>query len=565
MPEPSSPQPNSLRSILAIPWKVSDKTFLIAVIAFILVITSIPYAYGYWSAPPDKKFMGMMLDVPDHLQYFAWMRDLAQSNLVSNRMTPEPNSPLFFNLLWWGLGRIGRLGGWHYDVVYQILRFASILLFLPLAYRMCSWFLKDPHQRRTAFLVICFTSGFGWVLVAMKYLTGGDLLFPLTVYVAEGNTFLSMLGYPHFIAALLYIFVFDLLLRGQARAQLRYAVAAGLFALFLGWQHAYDLVAVYAIIAAYALLLLLRDRKIPLFIVKSGLIIGVISWWPALYSVLLTSLDPIWEEILAQFANAGVYTPNLLLLPVLLGPAFLLAIYTVVKRRPFQLTRLDDNSLFILGWFLISFVLVYLPVDYQIHLINGWQIPIAVLATQGLFDYILPAVQRLASRGKNLPVSRSPLPFVENWLPALFLLLVVPTNLYLWGWRFYDLSRHDYPYYLRNSEIEALNWLDAHTRSEDVVLSSLAIGQYIPAHTGAHAYLAHWAQTLDFFGNTGKVTEFYSGKAPGERMEQILQEKSVDYVYYGPAERLLGDLSPQALPMKIAFSNQDVVIYQVDH
>ena len=144
------------------------------------------------------------------------------------------------------------------------------------------------------------------MLVVIKYLTGNELIFPLDVYIAEGNTFLGILGYPHFITAALYIFIFDLVLRGQRKGQLRYAVWAGLVALFLGWQHAYDLVSIYAVLLAYAAFLLLRDKKLPVYIIWSGLIIGFISVWPALYSVLLTSMDPIWKEVLKQFANAGV-------------------------------------------------------------------------------------------------------------------------------------------------------------------------------------------------------------------------------------------------------------------
>ncbi|MEK7786759.1 MAG: hypothetical protein AAB658_15220, partial [Chloroflexota bacterium] len=339
----------------------------------------------------DKQFMGIMLDVPDHGQYLSWMRELTEANLSANKLTPEANEPLFFNLLWWGMGRLGRLLGLGFDGMYQLMRVTFTTLFLLAAYRLCAWFFADKLMRRTAFLVTTFTSGFGWVLVVLKYtLTKGVLLNPLDLYVAEGNTFLSILGYPHFVGAALFIFVFDLILRGQVKGQLRYAVAAGLVALFLGWQHAYDLVTVYTIMLTYAILLALRDRRLPMHMIWSGIIVGLISCSPAIYSVILTKVDPLWKEVLAQFANADVYTPPLFRLPVLLGPAFLLALFTALKDKPLRLQGLSDNDLFVKGWFFITFVLVYLPVDYQIHLINGWQIPIAILATQGLFKYVLP-------------------------------------------------------------------------------------------------------------------------------------------------------------------------------
>ena len=48
----------------------------IATIAAIVIVTSIPFAYAYLTTPPDKQFMGIMVNVPDHAQYFSWMREL---------------------------------------------------------------------------------------------------------------------------------------------------------------------------------------------------------------------------------------------------------------------------------------------------------------------------------------------------------------------------------------------------------------------------------------------------------------------------------------------------------
>lgn len=548
-------------------WSLSERWFVGLTIAFVLVVTSMPYVYGYLSTPPGKQYMGIMLDVPDHAQYFSWMRELSTANLASNKMTPEPNRPVFFNLLWWGLGRLNLVLGLGYAGMFQLLRVVAIILFLLLAYRMCKWFLKDRLMSQAAFLVIAFTSGLGWLLVALKYITRGDLLLPLDVYVAEGNTFLGMLGYPHFIAALLYVFVFDLILRGQAKGQIRYAVGAGLVALFLGWQHTYDLVSVYGVLAAYGLLLILRDRRLPWYVIKSGLIVGALSCWPAIYSVMLTSLDPVWKGVLAQFSNAGVFTPNPLQLPILLGIPFLLAIYTVIRDNPLKLKGVPDNDLFILGWFLVSFVLVYLPVDYQIHLLNGWQVPMAILATGGLFRYILPLVEKkLHSRPALQKRKLNDPEFLRRALAGLLVLVILPTNLYLWAWRFVDLSRHDYPYYLYQDEISAMNWLDTNVKPDDVVFSSLTTGQYIPAMTGAHAYLAHWAETLDFFHKSDVVNEFYSTSSSTAQREQILKAGKVNYVFFGPAERQIGDISLSSIPDLVpVFTSGLVSVYRVQN
>ncbi len=86
----------------------TERYFVAGVIVITLILTSLPYLYGYLSCPADKKFMGIMLDVPDHGQYFSWMRELAHAPLASNKLTPEPNRAIFFNLLWWMMGKLGK-------------------------------------------------------------------------------------------------------------------------------------------------------------------------------------------------------------------------------------------------------------------------------------------------------------------------------------------------------------------------------------------------------------------------------------------------------------------------
>ncbi|MCJ7824542.1 MAG: hypothetical protein MUP44_06550 [Anaerolineales bacterium] len=544
------------RSIAAFEWR-----FVLIIIAVVLVLTSIPYLYAYLSAPPDKQFMGIMLDVPDHGQYFSWMRELSTSVLASNKLTPEANDPVFFNLLWWGLGNLKRWFGLSIDLTFQLFRLVAGGLLLATGYLVIARFLGELEQRRAAFLVFTFGSGFGWVLVLLKYtVTNGVLYYPLDVFIAEGNTFLGIMAFPHFIAAALYILVFILFLESLAKEQIRFAVFAGLFAQFLGWQHAYDLVLVYGILFTFVLAKAVQRRTVPLFPLKALIVIGLFSFWPALYSVLLTTFDPVWGEVLDQFGNAGVFTPNLVHLPILMGPAFLLALGGFIVERPDRLREKYDAEILLLAWFGANFLLIYIPTDYQIHLLNGWQIPIAILSTKFVYKYVLPRLRSSRSDVKLGAIILKP-----GVIPLLMLMLVVPTNIYLWSWRFFDLSRHDYPFYLHDDEIRALRWLEDHAAGDDVILSSLTIGHYIPAWTGARAYLAHWAQTLDFYSKRENVELVFDESTSPAVRDAILTEGSVDYLFFGPVERDLGAYSPRGADYLVETYSQGVVtIYRVD-
>ena len=537
--------------------------FVWIIIVTVLALTSLPYVYGYLSSPPDRQFMGLMLDVPDHGQYLSWWRGFQKSLLVSNKLTPEPNDPLFFNLLWWALAQVSRWTGLGYAPVYQVFRLIAGGSFLWAVYRLVATFLPEVRQRRTAFLLVTLSSGLGWVLVAFKYtLTRGRLLFPLDVYVAEGNSFLCILGYPHFAFAATFIaLTFEFVWRGWKEGQTKYIIVAGVLALLLGWQHAYDLLLIYGITATFTLLVWWKRRAFPWRLFWGDVIIFMLSCSGAIYSVVLTTVDPLWEEVLAQFANAGVYTPSPPHMVVLFGFSLILAVATWIGLA--WRKRWSEEDLFVMGWFLTGAILNHIPTDFQIHMLNSWQIPMMILATIGLYDFIAPAIARwkLGIRDSGFTVEDR----VKRLVAAGFVLAVLPTNAYLWAWRFVDLARHDYPYYLHRDEVVALEWLEENTESEDIVLSSLTTGQYIPAISGNTAFLAHWAQTVDFYGKRDHVARFFDATAPDEGRVETLYAFGVDYVLHGPAERALGEYDPATAPwLALAFSMPKVDIYRVE-
>ena len=540
----------------------SEYYFVALVVVIVLLLTSLPYAFAYLSTPPDKYFVGFILNTSDHAQYLAWYKGFQTSFLISNTLTPEPNPPVFFNLLWFILGRLGYHTGWSYVIVYQIFRWVAGAFFLGMIYAFSALFFSDVRQRRTAFLITALGSGLGWIWVVLKYtLTPGELLFPMDVYVAEGNSFLCVMGYPHFAAAAgLILAVLGLLLIGERRGQLRYAVLAGLTAHFLGWQHGYDLLLVWGIPSIYAAVRWLVDRRWPAYWFKAILITGLLSWPPALYSVLLTRLSPIWEAVLAQFPNAGAFTPDPLHMVILMGLPLILAIVTFVTLvgesksgdGGGQGLPTGQGYLFIQVWFVAGWVLAYVPTDFQIHMLNSWQVPIGLLATIGLYRTIVPVLTRWWDNRQAQMVAL-----------LSFLVLVVLTNGYLWAWRFVDLNRHDYPYYLYQDEIAALEWVEEHATRDAIVLSSYDVGRYVPGLSGRPAFLAHWAQTVNFFDKRDRVTLFFDAQTRDSERAKTLRAFGVDYIFYGPAERALGQYDPSESPLfRVAFSSPLVKMYR---
>ncbi|MCL4295964.1 MAG: hypothetical protein KJ077_09565 [Anaerolineae bacterium] len=531
---------SKVRQGLGLNITLSEVKFVCIIALLLLVITSIPTLYGYVTAPADKWFSGIVENVHDTAQYLSWMRESGHSLFIENKLTSEANDKVFLNLHWWIPGRVAAILGLSLSQIYQILRLFAIPFLVIVTYIFCALLFDDLTKRRFTFLLSICTSGLGWIWVVKKQFTG-ELDFPRDVHTTLGNAFYTMVSSPHLaFAAALTLLVLLLALQSVRLRRLRLSVGAGLLALFLGTGHIYDLVTVWAVLGIFGLLLSLRDGWS--WRTFWSLSIVVLFSLPTAFYWQWVSSDahPMWQQALAQYDNLGVFTPDPFHLIILLGFCFIVALATFTGFV--SLKHQTDGQLFIKSWFGIVLLLIYLPLHFQIMLLTGYQLPLAVLATWGLFDHILPWLQEhwpnaLGERW----LSRSRL---NAWVPLLFLILVLPTNLYLFAWRVVDLGRHNYPFYLYQDELQALQWLDRHTDPNEVVLSSFVIGHYVPGLAGNKAFLANAVMTMDFYCKQELVTTFFGSEMSDEERAALLQQYGVDYVFYGPAEQALGNYDP---------------------
>jgi hypothetical protein len=475
-----------------------------------------PIIFAFVTAPPDRQFMGVIDGVADHNQYFAWMRSFTHSNLAANRLTPEANEPAFFNLLWWVTARFSVITGVSYITAYTMLRLIAILTLLFSLLFFLSLINDRPRQRQIAFWLIVTSGGLGVIWIFVKYAVGlPEAPFPISIYTAEPNTLMIMQAFPHFTMALaLIITIFSLMLLAWRNKQSRYAVAAGFVGAILALQHAYDLLIVYSALGVFGLLIWWRDRRFPTLLLRHGVILVLLSAPGALYLGFLVTNEPIWGRKLEQFDNAGVFTPNPILLVILLGVPLLLAI-AGLRREMFR--SADDRQIFLVSWFVTHFGLMYLPLKFQIHMLLGLQVPMMILAAIAIDERLIPALRQ---RGRWA---------LYTGLIAVFGLSII-TSIYIQGWRFVYLSRYEQPLYLTYDEIAALQWLQSQATAEDVVLADIEFGQFVPVWSDARAYVAHWAGTLDFFTKRENSRIVLDPGTPADKRRQLLAEFHVSYV-----------------------------------
>src|SRR5689334_702562 len=141
-------------------------SFVAAVALAVFLASSLPYFAGYLAQTGDERFTGIVFDVPDTAQYYAWMRAFAHQPLIANPLTPEPGVPRFFNLQWWLLGLLAFDTPLGANASYQLLRVVALAAFAAALAWFCT--LAVPRQRALAFALVMLSSGFGWMLVVAK-------------------------------------------------------------------------------------------------------------------------------------------------------------------------------------------------------------------------------------------------------------------------------------------------------------------------------------------------------------------------------------------------------------
>jgi len=530
----------------------------------ILIVTSLPYLFGYLASPDDQVFMGIAYGVSDTAQYLSWLRDFQHHFFIDNHLTPEPNPRILMNLQWWLLAQLARALHLTLLQVFHVFRALAIAGFAFATYWFVSLCFAERWQRRTAFLIAQVGGGLGWFWVVVKYLTNSpDVAFPYDLYTIEPNSFLSQMAFPHFTAAAVLIVLIFGLVMGNQRQQWRYTIIASVIALILGLSHAYDLLLIYVIVGLYVLFLGLRDG-FSWRMVWQFLILVIVSCGPAFYSVYITSSKfPVWHAVFKQFDLAGAWTVDPFHLLFLLGLPFMVALIGFDGLVPLRARSLPQ--MFVRVWFVANLFLVYAPVNFQIHYLNGWQLPIAILATEVLYSRIMPSVGAW-----RVPRVRA----WAKWLPAVLVLVVLPTNLYLLVWRFVDLARHEHPYFIHRDEDAALEWLADHASADQVVFCARPVCQYVPSRTGARPFLGHWSMTKDLHEKQDMVASFFDADTADSERRAVLLEFGVDYVLWGTAERALGDLDPSSAsylvpcftaPMATVYCVQEALLTLAGH
>ncbi len=399
--------------------------------------------------------------------------------------------------------------------------------------------------------------GFGGVVRVIKKVA--SLLPPdfdlVDIWLPESHAFLSMMITPTYCLAItLMIWIFVSFLQGLEKGRLKYFGLCGLLNLLLLFFHPFEWGMVFWVCFLTACFYSLSQTGKRFMALKGLLIVFFISLPGASYYFYLNRL-PLWKDVLGQMA---LTSPDPLKIALAFGLPFLLALITFRGLPPLKEATPDKFLLY--SWGVGGFFLFYLPVNFQFHLLNGWQIPIYILALQGIEERVVPYLERSVQGKKWLrgaavrPVFYGLLFLLVSFSP----LYVIQSRIKMIGNNFDRL-----PYFIHQQEIEALEWLRKNSRPGEGVFSGDQMGNLFPAFSGNKVFTGHYCLTPDYQEKLKTVKAFWDQNNVSLNRMELLRKQGIQYVYQGVEEKAMGSYDPSR-EFPVIFSNNRSNLYRVE-
>jgi hypothetical protein len=535
------------------------RTRFVLITLALLVLVSLPYIYAARAVGSGYVFGGFLFNPADGNSYLAKMYQGWRGDwLFTLPYTAHPGDGAFLFVFYIFLGHLARLFGFSLVWIFHLTRLLGALILSLALYRFLKAFSFDRRWKALIFAWAILGAGLGWLIFPFGVITAD-------FWVAEAYPFLSSYANPHFALGLaLLLFLFYPIQERSGCAGLWRSFwrvwPAGFVALLLAFVSPFGVIVALVILGGewirefwfelsndsaaagrsriaqfHYLKGYLSSGKLPvmaarlLWIFLGGAPLLLYDFWIArVHPVLagwnaqnLTPTPPLWDLLLA------------------LAPALALAMLGA-----WSLLRSKQGGNLLLTWALFGLLLVYLPFGLQRRFLMGLFVPVIGLAGFGL-DGLATRVGRRSGLAANLCFAAS-----------------LPTNLLLLFVAFHGIQTHNALLYLTRAESNALTWIEMHTPPHALILASPQTGMFIPAHTGRRVIFGHPFETVNAQAEERAVEQFFQSSGDVASLSAFLEQRGVDFVFYGPRERELGAL-PGLGNLLPVYVGGDVTIYQV--
>jgi uncharacterized membrane protein len=107
-------------------------------------------------------------------------------------------------------------------------------------------------------------------------------------------------------------------------------------------------------------------------------------------------------------------------------------------------------------------------------------------------------------------------------------------------------------------------YLQSQAGVSEVVLAAHATGNPLPAWAPVRVVIGHGPESINHTELEPQVAAFYAADTPDAQRLELIRQFDVRYVFWGPAERKLGDWSPsQAGYLWPVYQSGEYQLFQV--
>ncbi|MFA5127056.1 MAG: hypothetical protein WC465_03610 [Patescibacteria group bacterium] len=347
---------------------------LITIIIIFLLLNNLNYLAGFlFSVKSTDLIYGgaPTTNIGDYNVYLSYIQQGWQGHLFMKILYNPASRYLLFSPIWFLIGQFNRLTDLNIIFSYHLFRALLSLVFIGVLYWWLKKIFNQKWLRLSALAFILFSNGFGLFFLNILH---HYQLSPSNQWIPESITFLNLNQGPLFIISqALLLLVFSLFIKAWQERRPRLLFWACLANLFLGLNHPYDLVTIMCILLIFTTWEYLEKRQIKIIFYYAAL--GISTLLAGAYLLYLLK-DPSMQQYQAQnillSKNIWEYIFGFGALTVL----SLLGIFYVLKQKLY----INPHIKLLAIWALCGWVLVYLPLDFNRRLSNGWHIALAAIS-----------------------------------------------------------------------------------------------------------------------------------------------------------------------------------------
>ena len=490
----------------------SDRKWLIALFAGVVLITTLPYFIAFTHQGSQWVFSGFFLGVDDGNSYLAKMVSGMDGNwLFRTPYTTQMQNGIIAFLPYLLLGKLAHAPGLHIQLImlFQLFRVVGIGIYIIGTYQFVKIFTNSKSIRSIGLVLMVFGGGLGWLfpILGINQFMGS---IPLEFYSPKSFGFLSLYSFPHLAAARGIIFtslaVFISNFETRSPGHNIFWLWPGALLFIAGIFQPLSTAIGLALMALY----LISDLLVHKFSrgsIRHHLEIIVYASLPALPVILYNGIAQYTDTFFRAWTEQNIITsPH----PVHYLLAFAIPIFFILLQvKTFTKLIQQTKFLFLAIWIPVFLALAYIPFNLQRRLPDGIFICLILLMVS-VFE-------------------NSNTKYKKVWM-TIIMVMILPSTLIIIANGILSAQHPFEPIFIPKSKADAYLSMSEKIMPGSKILSNFQTGNEFPVWAPVQMIMGHGPESIHLQSVRDDVNLFFNPESLDEGRLAILKKYEIDYV-----------------------------------